>query len=125
MRRAGWWQWACGFAAGAALASWLTLSCATSGAQSPEVAAAIHQAAVRHGVSEGWLLAVARCESTYRPWVTSRGGHMGLFQFGPRTWGWMSWQAGYGGASPYDPWAASQVAAWAFRWGYSGHWACA
>lgn len=94
-------------------------------AQSPEVSAAISQAARAHGVSERWMRAIAACESTFRPWVTSRGGHMGLYQFAATTWRWMSRQAGLAGADPYDPWAAAMVAAWGLRNGYAHHWSCA
>ena len=120
-----WWHWGLGFAAGCVLASWLTLSCADTLAQSPEVRAAIHQAAARHGVSERWLRDVSWCESRYLPWVTSRGGHRGLFQFADQTWAWMSREAGWAGASPYDPYASADVAAYAFAHGYSSHWSCA
>jgi soluble lytic murein transglycosylase-like protein len=93
-------------------------------AQSAEVAGAIHAAAVTYGVSEPWLRRLAYCESRFSPWVTSRGGHAGLFQYAAGTWRWMSGQAGLAGASPYDPWAASLVTAWALRNGYAGHWSC-
>ena len=125
MRGAGWLNWSLGFLAGAALASWLTLSCATSGAQSPEVAAALESAAQTYGVSEGWMRRVTWCESRWQPWVTSRGGHMGIAQFAPRTWRTFSRWAGWEGASPYDPYAAAHVLAWALRNGYATHWACA
>jgi soluble lytic murein transglycosylase-like protein len=119
------WAWAMGFVAGAVLASYVALSCAPTRAQSPEVQAAIHQASVRHGVSEAWLRRVAYCESRFLPWArNTRSGAAGLFQFMPRTWAWMSGQAGWGGASPYDPYAAADVAAWAFRAGLSSHWSC-
>jgi Transglycosylase SLT domain len=124
VRGAAWWNWALGFLAGSVLASWITLSCATSGAQSPEVAAALTSAAQTHGVSEGWLRRITFCESRWQPWVTSRGGHMGIAQFSARTWNWMSTQAGWGGYSPYDPWAALHVLAWALSHGMSGHWSC-
>ena len=117
--------WCLGFVAGSVLASWLTLSCAELRAQSPEVAGAIHAAAVRHGVSESWLLRTAWCESRYLPWATSRGGHRGLMQFADSTWRWMSSQAGWWGASPYNAWAAADVAAWAFSRGMASHWSCA
>jgi hypothetical protein len=100
------------------------LSCATARAQSPEVADAIHQAAATYDVSEPWMRRIAFCESRFTPWVTSRGGHAGLFQYAPSTYRWMSGQAGLAGTSPYDPWAASMVTAWALRHGYAGHWAC-
>jgi transglycosylase-like protein with SLT domain len=122
--RGSWASWGLGFVAGSVLASFVALSCGVSGAQSEEVAQAIHQAAERHGVSEAWLRRVAFCESRFVPWVTSRGGHMGLFQFSAGTWATMSRWAGLAGASPYDPWAASEVAAYAFSRGYASHWAC-
>jgi soluble lytic murein transglycosylase-like protein len=88
------------------------------------VAGAIHEAAITYGVSEPWLRRIAYCESRYTPWVTSRGGHMGLYQYAPRTWATFSRWAGYEGASPYDPWSAAMVTAWALRHNYAGHWAC-
>ena len=123
--RHDYWLWFLGFVAGCVLASWLTLSCADTLAQSPEVRAAIHQAATRHGVSERWLRDVAWCESRYLSWATGRAGEQGLMQFLPGTWRWMSARAGWAGASPYDPYAAADVAAWAFRNGYASHWSCA
>jgi soluble lytic murein transglycosylase-like protein len=120
-----WWTWSLGFVAGAVLASYLTLSCAVGHTQSPEVSAAISSAAQRHGVSEAWLRRVAFCESRFLPWATNRrSGAAGLMQFMPRTWAWMSQQAGWAGASPYDPYAAADVAAWAFSVGLSSHWSC-
>lgn len=119
-----WAMWGWGLVAGFALGSYLTLSCAPTRAQSEEVAGAIHQAAVTYGVSEPWLRRIAYCESRYTPWVTSRGGHMGLFQYAPSTYRWMSAQAGLAGTSPYDPWSAAMVTAWALSRGYAGHWAC-
>ena len=117
-------NWFLGFIAGSVLASYLTLSCAGAKAQSAEVASAIHAAAVRHGVNEAYLFKVSWCESRWTPWATSRGGHRGLFQFADGTWRWMSWRAGWVGASPYDAWAAADVAAWAFSQGYASHWSC-
>ena len=125
MSSAGWRNWTLGFIAGSVLASWVTLSCATSYGQSSEVAAALSSAAQTYGVSEGWMRKITWCESRWQPWVTSRGGHMGIAQFAPRTWNWMSAQAGWGGYSAYDPVAALHVLAWALRNGFSTHWACA
>ena len=119
------WNWGLGFLAGSVLASYVALSCGVGHTQSAEVAGAIHAAAVRHGVSESWLLRTAWCESRYLPWATSRGGHMGLFQFHPATWRWMAPQAGWVAASPYDPWPAADVAAWAFAHRLASHWSCA
>ena len=59
----------------------------------------------------------------YQPWQDNwqGSGAAGLMQFMPGTWRWMSRQAGYAGASPYDPWSAAHVAAWAIRNGYLSH----
>ena len=120
-----WRSYALGFTAGVVLASYVFLSCTPTQAQSQEVSEAISQAAERHGVSEGWLRRVAFCESRFTPWATNaRSGAAGLFQFMPRTWASMSYHAGWAGASPYDPWAAADVAAYAFARGWSGHWSC-
>jgi len=94
-------------------------------AQSAEVAAALSNASEHYGVSEAWLRRVTWCESRWTPGVTSRGGHMGIAQFSAPTWRWMSAQAGWAGASPYDEWAALDVLAWGLAHGYARHWACA
>lgn len=123
------WAWAMGFCAGAALASWLTLSCAVGHTQSPEVAYALDHAADTHGVPRRCLWNLARRESGYRPWVDNAqgSGAQGLLQFMPRTWRFMSWAAGWGGWSVYDAWAAAHVAAWAISHPYESqgglrHW---
>lgn len=113
------------FLAGLLAGMYLSAVAIQGHAQSAEVADAIHQAAATYGVSEPWLRRIAYCESRYTPWATSRGGHMGLYQYAPGTYRWMSWQAGLGGTSAYDPWAAAMVTAWALAHGYAGHWACA
>ncbi|MFQ5574562.1 MAG: transglycosylase SLT domain-containing protein [Terriglobia bacterium] len=75
------------------------------------------------------LLRIARCESGFNPNAhgqrDSKGYRpTGLFQYKPPTWRWMSAQAGYAGASIYDPVAQTKVTIWAFQNGKSGHWAC-
>jgi len=119
-----WSTWALGFIAGAVLASWVTLSCAPTRAQSAEVASALEHASAEYGVSLGCLRNLAWRESRYQPWQTNwqGSGAAGLMQFLPSTYRWMSWQAGYGGTSPYDAWSAAHVAAWAIRNGYLSHW---
>ncbi|HXI17791.1 MAG TPA: transglycosylase SLT domain-containing protein [Chloroflexota bacterium] len=86
----------------------------------------IDAAAYRWGVNAARLRCVAWRESTWRPDVTSPYGDRGLFQFQDSTWRWASWNAGVGGMSPYDPWAASQAAAWVvahpLQGGGWGHW---
>jgi transglycosylase-like protein with SLT domain len=76
------------------------------------IPALIEDAAARWGLPAGRMRCIAWRESTYRPWVTSPGGHRGLWQFADRTWAWASWSAGVGGASPYDPVASTEAAAW-------------
>ncbi|HXI15807.1 MAG TPA: transglycosylase SLT domain-containing protein, partial [Chloroflexota bacterium] len=71
----------------------------------------IDAAAYRWGVSAARMRCIAWRESTYRPWATSPGGHRGLFQFADSTFRWASWNAGVGGSSPYDPYAAAESAA--------------
>lgn len=51
-------------------------------------------------------MAVARCESTFRPWVTSPGGHAGLFQLSPQFHSWRLLP----GESIYDPEANTRIA---------------
>lgn len=121
-----WGLWALGFLAGSALATWLTLCTLTAAAQSPDVQAAMESASATYGVPYATLRRLALCESRFRPWVDNEqgSGAMGLYQFMPRTWAWMSHQAGWGGSSPYDPWAAAHVTAWALSRGYGRHWSC-
>ena len=123
-----WWHWGLGFLAGAAVASWLTLSCADGSAQSPDVAYALEHAAAEQGVSARclWTIAGRETGGTFWPWVTNRrSGAMGLFQYLPSTWRNLSRWAGYAGADPYDPWAAAHVAAFTIAHPWTGglrHW---
>lgn len=75
--------------------------------------ALIVDAAERWGLPPGRLLCVARRESGLNAAAVNMvDGSLGLFQFQPRTWNWASAAAGYGGASPLDPYAATEVTAW-------------
>jgi len=122
MRGAGWLNWSLGFLAGAALASYLTLSCATSGAQSLEVADAIEYG-VSLGLPRAWAYRVAWCESRYTAGAYNRwSGASGLFQFIPSTW--RATPQGRAGLSPFDPYASAAAAAWLYRVGGPGHWSC-
>jgi soluble lytic murein transglycosylase-like protein len=110
-----WSAWGLGFIAGVVLASYITLSCAPTRAQSAEVGAALEHASAEYGVSLGCLRRIAWRESRYLPWVDNAqgSGARGLMQFKDGTWRFMSRAAGYGGASVYDAWSAAHVAAWA------------
>ena len=117
-----WRAWSLGFLAGAALASWLTLSCAPGRAQSEEVAGAIHAAAVTYGVSEGRLRCLAWRESRFWPGAYNAAGYHGLYQFDWPTWRYGARLAGLEGTSPYDPWSAAQVTALLIARGEGSRW---
>ena len=72
----------------------------------------IASVATRHGVDAELLVRIAECESRLNPRVTGRDGAAGLFQVMPATWGWVTGQLGIPEASPYDPVANVEVAAW-------------
>ena len=84
--------------------------------------AAIADASGRWGVSESWLLGVARCESGLNPYAFN-GYNVGLFQFAPGTyWGFA---ARIGETRSYwNPYASANVAAFMFHLGLSYEWAC-
>lgn len=78
-------------------------------------------------------LRVMHCESKGDPNARNpHSGAAGLFQFMARTWGWASAEAGFGGASVYDPEANIASAAWLVQHsiatghagGAWGHWTC-
>ena len=78
-------------------------------------------------------LRVMWCESRGNPTVVNDvSGAAGLFQFVPNTWGWASAEAGWAGASVFDPEANIASAAWLVQvsidtnhaGGAWGHWSC-
>lgn len=78
-------------------------------------------------------LAIIQCESRGNPDAENpRSTATGLFQFLSSTWTWASAEAGWAGASRYDPEANTAVAAWlvqtsietGHRYGRWGHWEC-
>jgi uncharacterized protein YabE (DUF348 family) len=90
-----------------------------------EIEAIIRQAAAANGADPDQLLRVAWCESRYNPNAFNpASGASGLFQFMPLTWSTNSVRAGYAGASPFDPVASANVAAWMFARGSANLWAC-
>jgi hypothetical protein len=120
-----WIHWALGFAAGAALASYLTLSCADAHGQSvPDL---IDQAAAQEGIpwAAGHLRRIAWCESRFLAGAyNTRSGASGVFQFLPQTWNWASRAAGWAGSSPFDAVANVYAAAYLYRVGGPRHWVC-
>jgi soluble lytic murein transglycosylase-like protein len=86
--------------------------------------ALIRAAAQRHGIDPDLLLAIAVCESKLKPGARGPDGAAGMFQIAPRTWAWAAEQAGLAGASPYDPIASSEVAAWLLKTQGAKLWGC-
>lgn len=84
---------------------------------------AIAQAAARWGVSYGWLLRVAECESGLNPGAYNRSGASGLFQFMPGTYYLYASQIGET-RSYWDAYGASNVAAFMFSRGLAYQWSC-
>ena len=89
-----------------------------------EIEAIIRDAAAAQGADASQLLRVAYCESRYNPGAYNASGASGLFQFLPSTWAANSVRAGFAGASPFDPLAAANVAAWMFARGQAYQWVC-
>jgi len=90
-----------------------------------EIDSVIRDAAARYGADAEQLLPVAWCESRYDPSAYNpTHADSGLFQFIPTTWAANSVRAGYVGASPFDPVAAANVAAWMFSRGSASLWTC-
>ena len=76
-------------------------------------------------------LSVIRCESKGDPLAYNpRSGASGLFQFIPGTWSWASVNAGFSGASPFNPEANVGTAAWLVQTSLNqgndawSHWSC-
>ena len=94
----------------------------------PSIADIVRAAAIRRGADATFLLRVAFCESRLDPnAVGDHGSSLGLFQFHvpSGTWAANSARYGWAGASPFDPVAASDVAAAMFARGQSHLWTCA
>ena len=84
---------------------------------------AIATAAARWGVSYDWLLRVATCESGLNPGAYNPSGASGLFQFMPSTYWYFAGRIGET-RSYWDPYGASNVAAYMFSIGQSYQWTC-
>jgi soluble lytic murein transglycosylase-like protein len=82
----------------------------------------IEDAAWWYGLDPQTMLAIAWCESKYRPDAVGRYGEQGVFQFTWRTWNWASKAAGYGGWSPQNPVANVTTAAWLAAHDGLQHW---
>jgi soluble lytic murein transglycosylase-like protein len=108
-----------GLMVGALAVASLAIPAAARAQDSDWIVAAIYAAADRYGVSRGWLLSTAMCESNLDPnAVNPVTGDSGLFQFNPNTW------AAWGGGDIWSVYDQADKAAWAFSQGLSGHWLC-
>ena len=90
-----------------------------------DVPALIAEASQRWGLDSTQMLRVAWCESKYDPAAYNRrSGASGLFQFIPGTWSRASAAVGMGWASPFDPVANVEAAAWLMKTEGPRHWVC-
>ncbi|HEU5316408.1 MAG TPA: transglycosylase SLT domain-containing protein [Chloroflexota bacterium] len=87
-----------------------------------QIEALIGAAAARRGLDGPKLIEIARCESQLNPRITGPGGAAGLFQIIPSTWDWATERLGMPGASPIDPAANVEVAAWLMESYGPGQW---
>jgi soluble lytic murein transglycosylase-like protein len=93
-------------------------------AERVQVRALIASVAQRYGVDGALLLGIAECESQLNPRATGPDGAAGLFQVIPSTWSWVTGRLGLSGASPHDPVANAEVAAWLLANLGPRQWAC-
>ncbi len=89
----------------------------------------VRQAARAHGVDEGYLVRIAKCESGLNPNAVNYGYNengypSGLFQHLSGYWPARAAKYGYAGASVFDPVANANVTAQMFRDGLSRLWEC-
>jgi len=84
---------------------------------------AIAAAAAHWGVSYGWLVRVAQCESGLNPSAYNPSGASGLFQFMPATYWLYAGQIGET-RSYWDAYGSANVAAYMFSRGLSYQWTC-
>lgn len=84
----------------------------------------IIDASHRYGLDPERMLRVAWCESRWNPNAIGPGGASGVFQFMWYTWAWASVDAGYVGASPFNPVANIEVASWLMATQGPRHWTC-
>jgi hypothetical protein len=90
-----------------------------------DVPGMITDAARRWGLDRAQMLRVAWCESKFNPRAyNGRSGAAGLYQFLPGTWSRASAAVGMAYASPFDPIANVEAAAWLMKTEGPRHWTC-
>jgi soluble lytic murein transglycosylase-like protein len=84
------------------------------------IEAIIAAAAAKYGVSDSWMLKIARCESSLNPRAYNPAGpYIGLFQFLPSTF------RAHGGTDIYDPVQQADITANMLAHGQARAWGCA
>ena len=72
-----------------------------------------------------WAMAIMDCESGGDPYAKNpHSSASGLFQQLGRYWPDRAREAGWPGASVFDPEANIAVSAWLYSWGGKSHWEC-
>jgi hypothetical protein len=90
-----------------------------------DIICVLRQAAIDQGYSPDRLVALAACESSFRPWaVNVRSGASGLLQFMPGTWASNGRRFGYGPQDIWNAHAQAEVGAWMLAHGMAYEWAC-
>ena len=89
-----------------------------------DVPTLITATAIRWNLPADRLLRIAWCESRWDPTAISYAGHLGLFQFAHPTWRVASHAVGLPDASPFDPAANTEAAAWLMSTDGFHHWGC-
>lgn len=99
--------------------------------QTTNVEQIVRDAARKHGISEDYLVRIAKCESSLNPNAVnygysenSRDYPSGLFQHLTNYWAARAVKYGYGGASVFDPIANANVTAAMMADGASNLWEC-
>ena len=97
-----------------------------------EIEAIIRAAANKYGISEGYFVSIARCETTtlnpnavnYGYSENGKDFPSGLFQHLTNYWPARAIKYGYAGANVFDPVANANVTAAMFAEGLEHLWAC-
>lgn len=74
-------------------------------------------------INEPILWQVIDCESGFNQKARGKAGEIGILQFLPTTFKWMSELSGLNG-NIYNPEDQIKLADWAFQNGYKNHWSC-
>lgn len=82
-------------------------------------AEAIWSAADYYGADADTLFALAACENDYDPWAVGPYGEIGIFQFLPDTFYWLT-----PSGDIWNTWDQAYTASWAIANGWGWLWTC-